>query len=113
MQDDYLERHDDLNRSFRDGTIWSESDERLRTHIRTIAERGIPNQDLWPTEIVRGIAINHIQMARVIADLRTTMERLNRENGIVAKRVLILTWICAICAGVQAFGVFWVILHSR
>ena len=74
------------------------------THIRTIAEGAIPNLHLLLSRL-SALAINHIQMAR-------TIERLNQENGIVAKRVLILTWVCAICGGVQAFGVFWMIFHG-
>ncbi len=105
MNDDRIKRHDNLNRAFTEGTVWGESEDQLRTHIRTIAEGAIPNTPLALVEIVRALAINHIQMAR-------TIERLNQENGIVAKRVLILTWVCAICGGVQAFGVFWMIFHG-
>ena len=105
MNNDRTIRHDDLNRAFKTGTVWSEPEEKLRTHIQTIAEGAIPNSDLALVEIVRALAINHIQMAR-------TIERLNTENGIVAKRVLVLTWISVACGIIQAIGVFWMIFHG-
>ncbi len=112
MSDDRAKRHDDLNRAFSEGSIWDESGDKLRTHIRTIAEGTIPNSALSIVEIVRALAINHVQMDRTIKSLENTITTLNAENGKVANRVVVLTWICAICGGIQAFGVFWIIFHG-
>jgi hypothetical protein len=112
MNDNRTKRHDDLNRAFREGTVWDDSDDQLRTHIRTIAEDAIPNTPLAFVEIVRALVINHIQMARVIGELQETITRLNEDNGKVASRVKTLTWVCAICGIIQAFGVFWLIFRG-
>lgn len=113
MPDDHTKRHDNLTRSFREGTIWNEKEEQLRIHLQTIGEQGIPNDYLWPTEIIRALVINHIQMGRVIGELRDTITKLNDENGMVGRRVLGLTLVCTGCGLVQALGVFWFIFHPH
>jgi hypothetical protein len=101
MADERTIRHDDLARAFREGTVWDEDEAQLRTHIRTIAESGISNDKLIAPEIVRALAINHIQMARTITKLESTITTLNAENGKVSRRVLVLTVVTIVLGALQ------------
>ena len=94
--------HDDANKAFREGTFWTDSDEQLQRYIFGTAAGAIPNTTLHATEIVRCLAINHIQMSRVI-------ERLDRENSKLSKRVY---WL-AIAATVAAFAQVAVAIWPR
>jgi hypothetical protein len=110
---EHIKAHDDLNRAFDSGSVFTASAEEQERYLRALGTLNIAGDEVRFKSIVRALVINYLQMARTIGDLRLTMEQLNRENGVVAKRVLILTWVCAICGAVEAFGVLWVILRSR
>ena len=92
--------------------MWDMTPEQRAKFVATLCNQEIPNQDVQHRAIVRMLAIDHVQLAAIIRELQSTIARLNEENGKVAKRVLVLTWICAICGSIQAFGVFWMILHG-
>ncbi|HEV7925614.1 MAG TPA: hypothetical protein VGR14_09670 [Verrucomicrobiae bacterium] len=110
---EHIKAHDDLNRGFDSGSVFTASTEEHERYLRALGSLNIKSDEVRSKGIIRALVINHLQMSRTIGDLRTTMEQLNRENGVVAKRVLILTWMCAIFGAVQAFGVLWAIFHSR
>lgn len=101
-----------LHKRIHNGDLFDFSDEELKQALRIINALAPDTRRVQIRDIVRSVTINHIQMARVISDLRVTITRLNEENETVANRVLILTVIAVICGLIQAFGVFWTIHHS-
>ena len=102
-----------LNIAFREKPIWDMTPEERAEFVATLCNEEIPNPNVQHRAIVRMLAIDHVQMAGIIRELEATITRLNQENGKIAKRVLVLTWICAICGGIQAFGVFWMICQGH
>ena len=55
-----------------------------------------------PREIVRGITINHIQMARTIRHLEETIERLDADNRRTQRLVIILAVVAVVVGIIQA-----------
>jgi len=95
----------EVTKAFRDWTIADASDEKLLEILRHLCSKGPPS------DLLRGITINHIQMARTIGDLKATMRRLNAANE-RTQRLLILLAIVAVCVGaIQAFAAIVSILH--
>ena len=85
----------EMDKVFEYGDISEATPEQLQQFLRVCCTGNIPNDTVHPREIVRGITINHVQMARTITKLEETIATLNRENDKVATRVLWLTFICA------------------
>jgi hypothetical protein len=110
---EHIKSHDDLNRAFDSGSVFASSAEEQQRYLRALGSLNIKSDEVRCKSIIRALVLNHLQMAGIIVDLRTTMEKLNRENGVLARRVLILTWLCAAFGAVQAVGVVWVIVRGR
>jgi hypothetical protein len=91
--------HDDANKAFQSGTFWTDDDERLKRYIFGTAAGSIKNTELYATEIVRCLAINHIQMSRVI-------ERMNRQNDVLSRRVYWLTWVATLAGIAQVVAAY-------
>jgi hypothetical protein len=102
-----------LNIAFGTQAVSSMTPEQHAEFISTLCNQEILNPTVQHRAVVRMLAINHVQTARVIAELQETIKRLNEENGRVARQVWVLTCVCAACGLVQAFGVLWMILHTR
>ena len=95
----------EVTKAFRDWTIADASDEYLLEILRHLCSKGPPS------DVLRGITINHIQMARTIGDLKATIRQLNAANE-RTQRLLILLAIVAVCVGaIQAFAAIVSILH--
>jgi len=60
------------------------------------------NEMVRHREIIRGITINHIQMARTIRKLEDTMRKLNAGNEQTQRLVIRLTWIAIAVGIIQA-----------
>jgi hypothetical protein len=112
----YVATHKELNEAFDSGSIFSatpQEQERFLRHLGYIVGNPhILGDQAQSTNIIRALTINHLQMARTICELESTIKKLNAENGKVSSRVLILTWVCAICGAIQVFGVFWMIFRD-
>ena len=85
--------------------------EQQNEFMATLCNQEIVNPEVRERSVVRALAINHVQMAQVISDLRTTIVLLNKENGKIASRVWWLTMVAVLFGGIQAFGVIWTICH--
>ena len=70
----------ELEQAIKTGDIVNATPEQLQRWLISVCTGYIPNHMVHPREIVRGITINHIQMAQTIRQLEDTIERLNTEN---------------------------------
>ena len=86
---EHIRAHDDLNAAFDSGSVFTDPDEEHKRYLRALGSLNILNEPVRSKSVIRALVINYLQIARTIDELRTTMEKLNRENGILAKRVLI------------------------
>ena len=102
-----------LHKRIKDGDIFSFTEDELKEALRIINAVAPDKSRIQIRDIVRSVTMNHIQMARVISDLRATIMQLDKENGKVASKVVILTVVAVICGLIQAFGVFWTIYHQH
>jgi hypothetical protein len=66
----------EVERAFRDWTVEKMEDEQLIEILRHLTTQPLPNPDIRHTQLLRGAAVNHIQMARVIADLKVSRSSL-------------------------------------
>lgn len=98
---DYIRARDEATKAIRDGLFLNASNEQLASWLMGICDGNIRNEDVRHAEIVRGITINHIQMARVIRSVESTMERLNKSNEETQKKLTILTWATVILGTIQ------------
>jgi len=111
MSEDWTHVHSEIDRAFREDTVSSASDEQLQRWLRNICNGAIPNETIRHREIVRGLTINNIQMARAIDNLKVTMRKLNSGNERTQKFVLVLTVVAVIVGAIQAFAAVATILR--
>lgn len=97
-QRERLKIQEEMNQMFESGEVSRASDDVLKIFLGVACTGNTTNNSVHPQSIIRGITINHIQMARIIAKLETTIATLNSENGKVATRVVWLTVVCAVGA---------------
>ncbi len=102
-----------MNIAFREQAVCRMTPEQHAEFISILCNLEILNPTVQHRGVVRMLAINHVQMARVIGELQETIKRLNEDNGRVARKVKLLTWVWAGCGLNQSFGVLWMMLHSR
>ncbi len=95
MSDDAIKLREAVNDAFRARRHETATEQELRDWLAVLCTETAGNERLHPRDIIRGLTINHTQMARTISTLETTIAQLNRENDRVARRVLWLTFICA------------------
>ena len=110
--DAHINAHDDLNRAFDTGSVFTATPQELESYLRALGSLNINSDAVRSKSVVRALTINHLQMARTIGELETTIKKLNAENSILSKRVLVLTVVAVIFGAIQAFGVFWMIFRS-
>ena len=111
-KDEHIRAHDDVNRAFDSGSVFTDTTEDHERYLRSLGTVNIESNQVRTKAIVRALTINHIQMSRTISTLETTVTKLNSENDKVAKRVFWLTVVAVIFGSVQAFGVFWMICRG-
>ena len=98
----------EVDKAFRDWTLPNANDEQLVEMLRHLCSDAIPNDYIRHRELLRGITINHIQMARVIHELKTSMHELNTANERTQRFLLILT---VVAVAVGALQVILAFLH--
>lgn len=101
-QRERLAARSEMDQMFDGGDISKATPEQLERFLRVCCTGNIPNETVHPREIVRGLTINHVQMARTILRLEETMHRLNAANDQTQRLVVRLTWVAIIVGVVQA-----------
>lgn len=96
--------HDDLNRAFDSGTIFSASPQDMERFLCALGTLNIQNDPVRTKAVVRALTINHVQMARTIKELEDTMHRLNAANEKIQSKITILTIVAVIVGVVQAIA---------
>jgi hypothetical protein len=91
-----------LEQAIESGSIADASPEQLQRWLISLSTGRIPNQTVHPREIIRGITINHIQMARTIRQLEKTIEQLDADNRRTQRLVIILAIIAIVVGIIQA-----------
>lgn len=103
MNDDpWLVEHSKMDEAFTNGDVGSATPEQMEIWLKTLCTGRIPNPAIHPREVIRGITLNHIQMARVIRELDATMHKLNAANDQTQKLVIRLTWVAVVVGSIQA-----------
>jgi hypothetical protein len=92
----------EVERAFRDWTVETMEDEQLIEILRHLTTQPVPNPDIRHTQLLRGAAVNHIQMARVIADLKDTIQKMNSDNARTQTLVIILAVVAVVVGTIQA-----------
>jgi hypothetical protein len=92
----------EVERAFRDWTVGKMRDEQLIEILRHLTSEPVPNPDIRHTQLLRGAAVNHIQMAHVIADLKATIRKMNSDNARTQTLVIILAVIAVVVGTLQA-----------
>jgi len=93
MPDPWLKTHDEVMTAFRDGKVKDATDDQLAAWLQNLATGSVPNDTIRHAEIIRALAINHAQMARVIRGLEGTMRELNAANARTQTAVQRLTFV--------------------
>jgi hypothetical protein len=88
----WLIDHSEMDEAFTHGNVGDATPEQLDKWLQTLCTGNVPNESIRHREIVRGITINHIQMARMIRHL----DESNRKTQLL---VVVLT-IAAVVVGV-------------
>jgi len=92
----------ELQQAIENGAIVDATPEQLQRWLISLCTGNIPNQTVHPREIVRGITINHIQMAQTIHHLEETIERLDTGNKRTQRLVITLAYVAIFVGLVQA-----------
>ena len=100
MANEWIERASEMDLAFRQNTVWTASDEKLVEYLQTLSTGYVSNDEVRHREIIRGITINHIQMARII-------KRLDEDNQKLSRLVVILTIIATLSGIVQVVVAIW------
>lgn len=105
MREDERNRlRDGLEHAIENGTIADATPEELQRWLISLSTGSIKNQTVHPREIVRGMTINHIQMARTIRQLEATIERLDEQSKRTQKLVVTLTYVAVSVGIIQAIA---------
>jgi hypothetical protein len=70
--------------------------------LRHLCTGAVFNDYIRHRELLRGITINHIQMARTIRDLEKSLHRLNSANERTQRLVIVLAIIAVVVGTIQA-----------
>ena len=104
-----------MDAAFFNGTVGDASAEDLQrwSVILSSPDKDI-NMNLGDdaSRIIRGLAISHVQSAKVIKDLEVTIERLNTASDKTQRRITLLTVLAVILAFIQAVAAFMTIRDS-
>jgi truncated hemoglobin YjbI len=99
-----VQRSEDIKRAFQDGSVADATDEQLIEMLCHLCTENVPNETVRHRELLRGMTINHIQMSRVINNLKDTMQKLNAANKRTQWFLLVLTIVAVIVGSIQAFA---------
>jgi hypothetical protein len=104
MSDDWIKIHSEIDKAFESGSIQNATEEQLQRWLQNLSTGNVPNESIRHRETIRGITINHIQMARTIQQLETTIRRLNTSNDKTQRLIIRLTWVAVIVGVFQAIA---------
>ncbi|MBN9690703.1 MAG: hypothetical protein J0M24_10730 [Verrucomicrobia bacterium] len=91
----------EMDLAFETGKVIEAPPEKLAEWLQHLCSASVRNGGVQPREIIRGLTINHIQMARTIQSVEETMRNLNASNDATQKRVVVLTWVALAVGMVQ------------
>lgn len=91
----------EIDQAFESGTVGDATLEQLGRWVAYMGTGLIPNDRLYPREIVRGVTLNNILMTRTIRHLEETIERLDARNSHTQRLVVILTIVAVVVAIIQ------------
>jgi len=112
-ENEHIAAHDDMNKAFDDGSIFESTPLEIERYLAALGTINIQSDQVRVKAIIRSLILNHLQINKVIIDLRAAIEKLNEENGKVARLVLILALVSAVCGIIQGWGVIWMIFYSH
>lgn len=104
MADDWSTVQSEMELAFRNGQVAAASDEQLQRWLQNLSTGHVANEMVRHREIIRGITINHIQMARTIRQIEETMRKLNAGNERTQRLIIRLTWVAVAVGVVQAIA---------
>ena len=98
----HVSGHDDLNRVFDDGTIFTASREDLERYLCALGTINILSDPVRAKAVVRALTINHVQMARAINGLEQTTRELSADSKRMQRLIMCLTVVGVVAGIVQA-----------
>jgi len=101
MSDDWTKVHCELDTAFDRNGVGCADEATLQRWLQNLCTGNAPNETIRHREIIRGLTINHIQMARTIRELENTMRRLNASNDKTQQLIVRLTWLAVIVSAAQ------------
>jgi hypothetical protein len=99
MSDDGLKAREAVNDAFRARRHETATEQELRDWLAVLCTETAGNDRLHPRDVIRGLTINHTQMARTIAKLEATILKLDAANSKTQRLVVTLAGV-AIFVGV-------------
>lgn len=107
MTDDLTSHRVEMDAAFRNGNVAGATPEQLERWLQSLCTGNVPNETVRHREIIRGLTINHVQMARTIRELEDAMNRLNAANEQTQKLILWMTGASLFASGIQAGLAIW------
>ncbi len=104
MSDDWTKVHCEMDSAFQRSEVRDATPDQWEQWLQNLCTGNIPNEAIRHREIVRGITINHLQMAKMICELQDTIQRLNAANNTTQQLVVRLTWIAVVVGTIQAIA---------
>jgi hypothetical protein len=102
MSEDWIKVHSEMDTAFQRGEVANADEAQLQRWLQNLCTGNVPNETVRHREIIRGLTINHIQMARTIRDLEGTMQKLNAANDKTQQLVVKLTRVAVVVGIIQA-----------
>lgn len=102
MNDNSNKQDIGVDLAFRMGEVSKATPEQLEQWLNALCNGVVPNETVRHREIIRGLTINHVQMARTIRELEDTMRHLNASNDKTQQLVVRLTWVAVAVGLIQA-----------
>ena len=103
-EDERSKKAGEMDLAFRQGKTRGATPEQLQEWLDVLCTGHVSNDMVRHREIIRGLTINHIQMARTIQGLEDTMQRLNAANDRTQQLVVRLTWVAVAVGIIQAIA---------
>lgn len=102
----------EFEKALEDGTAADATDEQLLAWLTALCTGAVQNPDVHPRIIVKGVTVNHIQMARAIRHLEETIKRIDADNRRTQLLIVVLT-ILTIIVGIDQIVIAVMTLASN
>jgi hypothetical protein len=98
-----MQAKQEADEAFEAGAVEKASAEQLSKWLQALCCGRVVNDQIKHREVIRGITINHVQMARVIGEVEATMKRIDDANKKTQVLVVVLTFAALGVGLLQAF----------